>query len=75
VTLAGIEGAESGQCVETLEKGFGERRKVGAPADAVQIACQPAAGAVDGVTISRGNETVRLEMLEVPEKLLTVEVR
>jgi hypothetical protein len=75
VTLAGIEGAEARQCVEALEKGLGQRGKVGTPADAVQVTGQPAAGAVDGVTILFGYETVRLEMLEVPEKLLTVEVR
>ena len=72
MTLAGGDLAEACERVEVLKEGLGDGGEVGAPADAVEIGDQLAAGAVE---MSGAGEPAALEMAEIPQELFAVELR
>jgi hypothetical protein len=72
---AGIEFAQVGQDVKLLKEGLGDSGKLGAAANAVQIAHDLPVGPPHGFTAEVRDEAIGFQMLKVPHELFSVEVR
>jgi hypothetical protein len=71
---AEVQLAQVGEGVEVAEEGFRDGREVRARAHVVEVGHELAADAVDS-GVAGGEETVRLEKLQMPGEFFTIEIR
>jgi hypothetical protein len=74
MALAQVQLAEVGQGVEVSQEGFGDGGEVGAPTNVVELGDELATDA-DASGVTRSQDSVRLEELQVSRELLAIKVR
>lgn len=70
-----VEPAQTGESVEALKQGFGQRGKLGAAADRIQVAQDLAVDTAHDLAVGPADKATGFNELKVPEELLAVEVR